>query len=201
MKWLTVDPGDTTGWALWEDKRDEPIEVGQTPNWDFVDALAEGLGVGTYADFTVGECGGDACVEGDPSGPFAGVRLIVCEDFLLYPWELRDGSMDWDAVETARVIGGILTLARIADIRVVLQGADIKERAEAGGAEDLFVRPLYPNRHANDAIRHGVHYRQTVLLSTNNARVEGGRLVVREETTLQREAREALEARGAVPSA
>lgn len=195
MKWLTVDPGDTTGWATWRDKDPEPLEVGQDPNWDFVDTLADGLAVGTHGDFQVGMCGGDYCVEEDPSGPFAGVELIVVEDFLLYPWELRDGSMDWDAVETARVIGGILALARTANVRVVFQGADIKELAEAGGAEDLFVRPLHPNRHANDAIRHGVYYRQTELLNTSNARAVGGRLEVG-LSPLQAEAQRALEERG-----
>jgi hypothetical protein len=29
------------------------------------------------------------------------------------------------------------------------------------GAEQLFVEPLHENRHANDAIRHGVYYLAT----------------------------------------
>lgn len=165
MRWLSVDPGDTTGWALWLDER--LLESGQTPNWEFVDDVAHTLAVGA----------GDTPLL--PEGPkgWANLELLLIEDFVLYPWELREGNLDFDSVETARVIGGLLTIARLADIPVVLQGADIKDGAIAGGAEALFVRPLHENRHANDAIMHGTYYVQTKLLDPATSRVEDGRLV------------------------
>lgn len=86
---------------------------------------------------------------------------VVCEDWRLYPWELRTGHMDWDPCRTARLIGSITQFCRVRDIPLVLQPALIKERAVAAGAESYFSRPLRENRHANDAIMHGV-YRNAV---------------------------------------
>lgn len=164
MRWLSVDPGDMTGWHLWEDAT--PLDGGQTPNWTFVDWVADALKV------TVDSLP----VEG--SGPFVGIELIVCEDFILYPWIIAEGGLDFDGVDTARVIGALTILCRIANVPLVLQGADIKDRAEAGGAKELFYRPIKDNRHVNDAVRHGVYYVQTELLKPGkNARVERGRLV------------------------
>lgn len=172
MRWLTVDPGDTTGWALWEDA--ELVESGQTPNWAFVDDVAAGIGAQSPL---IAEDG----VEWEaPAGLFKNIGRIVCEDFLLYPWKLRDGSLDFDSVETARVIGAIVMLARLANIPFILQGADIKDAAVAGGAEELFDTPLHENRHANDAKMHGVFYIQTELLNQSNAHLENGKLVPNE---------------------
>jgi predicted xylose isomerase-like sugar epimerase len=56
------------------------------------------------------------------------------------------------------LIGSITQTCRMAGIQLILQGAKIKERAEAAGAKALFMSPLDENRHANDAIRHGVYY-------------------------------------------
>lgn len=148
MRWLSVDPGETVGWALWEDG--QLLDQGQTPDWTFVDDVADSLKV---------SAGEDA----HRPQPFGSPKLIVVEEFSLYPWKLRDGSMDFDTVETARVIGGIFMLTRLAEIRFELQGADIKESAVAGGAEELFLRPLHENRHANDATMHGVHYWNRVI--------------------------------------
>ncbi len=141
MKWLTVDPGDTTGWALWQDG--DLLEAGQTPNWDFVDDVADSLGV--HFDLFAG------------GGPFEGVERMVIEDFLLYPKDVGSGPPPpWDALETPRVIGGLILIGRLANIPIEFQGADIKDAGIAGGAEELFLRPLHENRHANDAIMHGV---------------------------------------------
>jgi hypothetical protein len=85
-----------------------------------------------------------------------GISLIILENFSLYPWKLRDGSLDWDEVRTARLIGSLYSACRIAGWGYEQQPAQIKERAIAAGAETLFSYPLRENRHANDATMHGV---------------------------------------------
>jgi len=139
---LTVDPGETTGWALW-DADWQLLEAGQTPLWEFIDDvwLASGLH--------------DDCRH--PSGPFAGARRIVCEDWAIYPWEAK--ALSWDKCRTARGIGAIELICRQAELELILQPAKIKETAVAAGAEELYLSPRHPNRHANDAIQHGVYYR------------------------------------------
>jgi len=84
------------------------------------------------------------------------VREIVCEDWRLYPWQLR--SLAWDQCRTARLIGKIEQAARIREYPLHLQGADIKEAAMRAGAGELFVEPAHPNRHQNDSIMHGVNF-------------------------------------------
>lgn len=152
VRWLTVDPGETVGWALWEGRR--KIDGGQTPLWEFLDAVAEGLEILSVRADVDGRI--DEWRRFGTDATFAGIKLIVCEDFVLYPWEIRDGTMDFDSVETARGIGALTLIARLADIPFELQGANIKAAAKAAGAEDIFVRPLHPNRHENDATMHGV---------------------------------------------
>lgn len=41
VRWISVDPGDTTGWALWDDL--DLVGAGQTPNWEFVDNVWDGV--------------------------------------------------------------------------------------------------------------------------------------------------------------
>lgn len=150
LKWLTVDPGEDTGWALWQGYR--LLDCGQEKLWPFGDAVFEAL-FGMELD----PAGWDLTAS-DLGKQFEGLGLIVCEDFRIYPWEARKGSLNWDQVRTARLIGSLTQSARSGRIPFVLQGAKIKERSEAAGAKELFVRPLDENRHANDAIRHGVYF-------------------------------------------
>jgi hypothetical protein len=135
--WESVDPGETVGWANW--RGDDLLEAGQTPMWEYVDTL--------YADAV-------NYARGLPTKHK--VQRLVVEDFRIYPWKAAD--LAWDSVRTARAIGALELIARVANIPITLQGASIKETAEAAGAEILFLHPLHENRHANDAIRHGVFY-------------------------------------------
>lgn len=141
MRWLSIDPGETTGWALWDDE--DLLEAGQTPLRQFIDGVYQAL----------------VAPESVPPGlspAYEGVGRLVVEDWQLYPWKSKE--LAWDYCRTARGIGALELIARLAGIELVLQPAAIKERAEAAGAENLFVHPLHENRHANDAIRHGVYY-------------------------------------------
>lgn len=147
IRWISVDPGETTGWATWVGTELE--DLGQTPMWEFAQDIA-------HAVFSLPDDPDFWKRWGPERSTFGRIEGIVCEDFRLYPWKLKE--LEWDAVRTARVIGALELVARLADITFVLQGAAIKERAEAASAENLFITPLHENRHANDAVRHGVYY-------------------------------------------
>lgn len=140
MKWLAVDPGETTGWCLSEG--DKLIDSGQEPLWDFIDNVADSVD-----EMTVGVI-----------GPFSPLGAIVCEDWSLYPWVIQSGALDFDKCRTARGIGALELIARLGGIPIYLQGADIKEAAVAAGAEEDFLTPRDENRHQNDAIMHRTFY-------------------------------------------
>lgn len=81
---------------------------------------------------------------------------FVIEDWRIYPWEAK--NLAWDQCRTARAIGALTFIGRVYNIDVVLQPAKIKERAQAAGAEEYYLKPLDINRHANDSIQHGVYF-------------------------------------------
>jgi hypothetical protein len=142
MHWLSIDPGEDTGWALWEDGR--LVEAGTDKLWDVIDSLCGTTRVAPQMMVN------EDLVEWPEIG------LIVMEDWALYPWKLK--SLGWDKCHTARGIGAIELIGRISGIQVVLQPAAIKKDAVAAGAEELFLTPLHENRHCNDAIMHGTFY-------------------------------------------
>lgn len=151
-RWLAIDPGEETGLSLWED--DQFVDAYQVPMRDVPDILWSWL-TGEVSDAST-----------EHSEFFAQLRghtliRVVCEDWVIYPWKAK--SLSWDPCRTARLIGQITWIVNKFDVPVHFQGAKIKERAVAGGAEAFFLTPLHPNRHANDAIMHGVNYIQTEL--------------------------------------
>lgn len=147
QKTTTVDPGEATGYSIWED---EDLEfAGTTSMEDFPHALAVALGV-------EGPLSGVRETDQELVKRLRGTSQLVVEEWQLYPWKLN--ALAWDHCRTARLIGAIEFVAEAAGIPTVLQAAAIKEGAVAGGAEELFLRPLEENRHANDAIMHGVYY-------------------------------------------
>ena len=137
MEWVSIDPGESTGWALW--KEGNLVEASTDSLWDVIDGLC---GVADLSHTTEIE--------------WPKLDLIVMEDWALYPWKLKE--LGWDKCRTARGIGAIELIARLSSIQLVLQPAAIKKGAVAAGAEELFLKPLHENRHANDAIMHGVFY-------------------------------------------
>ena len=139
MRWISIDPGEDTGWAIWED--DSLVESGTHKLWDVLDALSVAL---LSVDYD------------DPEVSFGPLDRLVVEDWALYPWKLK--SLGWDKCRTARGIGAIELMARISRTELVLQPASIKKTAVAAGAEELFMSPLHENRHANDAIMHGIFF-------------------------------------------
>lgn len=142
MVWISIDPGEDTGWALWNG--DDLIDAGTDKLWEFIDRLDDAVGAVT--------------IENEEDN-WQSIGLIVIEDWALYPWKLK--QMGWDKCRTARGIGAIELVARRSNIEILHQPAKIKEGAIAGGAREMFRRPFHENRHANDAIMHGYFYIQS----------------------------------------
>ena len=159
-KWLTVDPGEDCGWAVWSGR--SFIEHGTDKMWEFGDA------VWNEAFRQTGENDGRMSSaylppELDPNPHLAaaleGISMVVLENWTLYPvgvGGMRPGALDWDECRTARLIGSIYQACRLMGWKYEQQGAKIKGRALAAGAENFFSHPLHENRHANDATMHGV---------------------------------------------
>lgn len=151
-RWLSIDPGETVGWALWEDQ--QLLDAGQYPLVEFRDMVAT------------------AVLDG--RGGFEDVRRLVIERFALYPEEARSGALDWDEMRTSRLIGALELCASLGGWQVVFQPALIKEPSEKAGAAEFFRRPLHENRHANDALRHGWFYVMTVMRAVKIKLPSGG---------------------------
>jgi hypothetical protein len=166
MRWLAVDPGEMTGWSLWDDHK--LIESGQTELVQFVDEVAEGLDVRARGIRYGCEAGAQ--------GMFKGVQLLVVEEWKLYPWKAND--LEFDEMRTSRGIGALEFIARQAGVRFVFQSAQIKEAALAAGAAELFIHPLYENRHQNDSIMHGWYFVLTELMGKKVDLPHGGTATV-----------------------
>jgi len=162
---LAVDPGDITGWSTWDP--DDPWNAkdsGQTPNWEFVYAVATATGLDEAMKSsplfrTVVHQQDTDLIE-----KLEGFDHIICEDWKLYPDPQRPGHLilpAWDPCDTARVIGALDFICSYTGKRFTLQGANIKSKALALSAGESFLRPLHPNRHANDSIMHWHFYAGT----------------------------------------
>lgn len=154
-KWLTVDPGEDCGWAVWSGRN--LVEAGTDKMWDVGDAVWAAAVNTRYP----GHIDNEELLVGQGYMQLArmieDVELVVVENFTIYPWVAAEGGLDWDEVRTARLIGSIFQACRFAGWQYAQQGAKIKDAAIAAGAEAYFYKPLHENRHANDAIMHGVY--------------------------------------------
>lgn len=153
MPFLTVDPGEDTGWSVWDGP--SLIEAGTTKMWDFSDAL--------WAAAMTEVQGGPVWIGQLPeelqevATALLGIDTLVTENWQLYPWVVMKGDLNWDECRTARLIGSMEAACRLTGWEYFTQPAKIKERAIAAGAETHFFHPLRENRHQNDAIMHGVY--------------------------------------------
>jgi hypothetical protein len=160
-RWVCSDPGETAGWSLW--KGAQLLGGGQTPLWqfahDFHSALADNVGPLAEGETDLLRPGWDASHN---TGP---IKLLVCEKFALYPWAAKE--LAFDEFRTVQLIGAMTFTCALFDVKLHKQPASIKERAMAGGAKELFVRPLHENRHQNDSIMHGFFYHQVEVKGVN----------------------------------
>lgn len=145
-KWVTCDPGEDFGWAIWSGT--DFVAHGTEKMWVVGDALMEAALRTIPGDHRLPD-GIDELAD-----LFTGIKLLVTENWMLYPWKLK--NLEWDECRTARIIGHMYGLCRMAGWQYEQQPALIKERAIAAGAEAYFSHPLRENRHQNDATMHGV---------------------------------------------
>lgn len=152
-RWIAVDPGETTGISVWED--DKLILATQIPLWRTADVVF--ASVGRPHDQRWVDANGDVAHFYNEVAGFD-IDRIVCENWRIYASKAK--ALIGDECRTARLIGALTLVARVNEIPLVLQGADIKERALAGGAQEFFISPQHENRHANDSIMHAWFYVQ-----------------------------------------
>lgn len=158
---LCVDPGEMTGWSVWKD--DKLLGGGQTPLWQFAHDVYNYFHdrVGPLEEHEDQLLHPGVKAE-ENEGP---IGLMVVEKFALYPD--KASSLAWDEFRTVQLIGALHFFAQVFNVRIHKQGALIKKRALAGGAEELFIRPVHENRHQNDSIMHGFFYRQVEVKGIN----------------------------------
>jgi hypothetical protein len=149
-KFLTVDPGEDTGWSVWDGRK--LVDAGTTKMWDFSDTLWA-VGMEPLVPSLIFDLPDDLQ---EIAQSIRGIEILVTENWTIYPWVAHNGGLDWDECRTARLIGSMYSLCRLTGWHYEQQPAKIKERAVAAGAETYFSHPLKENRHANDAIMHGV---------------------------------------------
>lgn len=141
-KWLTADPGETTGYAVWHENR--LVASGQAELWTFVHTFGQAIMDSVYAP------------DAELLRRLSGAALLVMEDWFLYADKAQ--ALIGDKQDTVRGIGALQFICTACSIDYQLQGAGIKDGACQAGAREFFRRPLHENRHANDAIMHGVYY-------------------------------------------
>lgn len=126
---LCLDPGETTGWALFEGLC--PIRAGQIA------------------------CKENPCQAVMDTFEYI-PALLVYEDYRVYSWKANDHS--WKELFTPKLIGMIQLMAYQNGIPTVAQMANIAkqfvtdDKLKAWGAYNL------GGRHARDALRHGFYW-------------------------------------------
>ena len=134
---LSLDPGHTTGYALWCCSEDKVtlMEAGQLTTWDKVDIRME--------DF---------------------VKLInavkikhaVFETYQVYEWKSADHS--WSQVPTIQIIGATKILCQQKDITYSSQTAQVAKQFCTDDKLEKWGLYKPGMKHARDAIRHGCYY-------------------------------------------
>lgn len=126
---LCLDPGGTIGYAIF--RHGELERAGQWP-------------VAVIRDI-------EKLI--DAVGP---VDHIIMESYRIYPWMLERHS--FSDVPTLRYIGALQMLASQRRIPVTLQAAAVAKEFATDGKLRAWGLYQRGKKHANDAIRHGVHF-------------------------------------------
>ena len=134
---LSLDPGQTTGWALWYRPVEGKIELkasGQWYSFPMSKVVAE--------------------LEGFLESK--SIDLVVMEEYRIYNWKAKDHANS--TVFTLRLIGALEYVLGMRGIGVIFQGAGqakgfcTDEKLEDWGFWQI------GERHARDAIRHGAYF-------------------------------------------
>jgi len=149
VKIVACDPGESFGYCGGNDNHLH--FAGTVDLWEFVHALGNVLGV-------TPDHASPQPIDPELRDRLTGVEHVVVEDWALYPWAMQSGALDFDKCRTARAIGALEYICRTAGVPYTLQGASIKDTAQAAGVEGLYLSPRHENRHANDSMQHYVFF-------------------------------------------
>ena len=134
---LSLDPGHTTGYAVWSAKEDsvQLVEAGHLSTWTNADIRPEQIQdiLTRYK-----------------------ISHAVMETYQVYEWKSQDHS--WSQIPTIQVIGCIKTLCLQHHVSYSAQTAQVAKQfcTDERLTEWGFYRPGF--RHARDAIRHGCYF-------------------------------------------
>jgi hypothetical protein len=133
---LSIDPGETSGFTLLNET--DTLAYDKTDK-KLIKVVGEKEGFEGFASLI------------EKYSP----KLIVYEEFKLYPWKARQKS--WSTFPTVQVIGVLKYLAEKNNIKIIGQGADIKTYFDDKKLKWCEVYEGYSS-HERDAIRHGLYY-------------------------------------------
>lgn len=129
---LGVDPGKTTGWAnvtMDEDRRLEMGEFGQTKDMQLIEIIDQ----------------------------IRSADIIVYEGWWTRPDKAMNGKFNWQGVDPEKVIGSLLTLAKLHQKdKVVKQQAS--QRVAGFAWAGMEYKQGAKGRHWQDAFAHAVYY-------------------------------------------
>lgn len=94
-KWLCVDPGDTTGWSVWDGK--DLVYADQTPMWEFADNIYEAVHTDSTLGYLAGLIDGEGTIGVYPNGKTDRVTIQVsmtAEDVLKWCAENFGGTVN-----------------------------------------------------------------------------------------------------------
>lgn len=134
---LSLDPGHTTGYALWLCDPDniQLLEAGQLSTWDKSDLSMDGL---VKLMDTVK------------------IKHAVFETYQIYEWKNADHS--WSQVPTIQIIGATKILCQQKSITYSSQTAQVAKQFCTDQKLEQWRFYERGMRHARDAIRHGAYY-------------------------------------------
>lgn len=133
---LALDPGETTGWALFQSSQDDVLlsKAGQLKTWGMPNCVRNMT---------------DLIKEMKPT-------IVVHEVYSVYEWKSQDHS--WSEVPTIHVIGCIETLCIQQNILFLSQTAQIAKNFCTDDKLKSWNYYIKGERHSRDAIRHGCYF-------------------------------------------
>lgn len=134
---ITFDPGNTTGYSIWDDGKLTAAGQLITPD---VKGAVRALEVWIRAKD----------IEG------ANNSIVVIEEYRIYSWKTEQHA--WSDIHTIRLIGCLETLLELRGIRYQMCGAGLAKTFATDQKLEDWGFYVKGQKHARDAIRHAVYF-------------------------------------------